>query len=60
MSEDTADDDLVEYIEKKIDERKKARQEKDYAKSDEIRDELRKKGILLEDTRDGVKWKLID
>ena len=30
---------------------------KDFAKADAIRDELAQKGIILEDTREGVKWK---
>ncbi|SDZ22023.1 cysteine--tRNA ligase [Tindallia californiensis] len=37
--------------------REKARKEKNYAKADEIRDDLKNKGIVLEDTPEGVKWK---
>ena len=44
-------------IEKLIEERQAARKEKNFARADEIRDELLKKGIILEDTREGVKWK---
>lgn len=44
-------------IEALIAERQAARKEKNFARADEIRDELLKKGILLEDTREGVKWK---
>lgn len=44
-------------IEKLIEERQAARKAKDFARADEIRDELLNKGILLEDTREGVKWK---
>ena len=44
-------------IEKLIEERQAARKEKNFARADEIRDELLKKGIVLEDTREGVKWK---
>ena len=40
-----------------IDEREKARKEKDFAKADEIRENLRTKGIMLEDTKDGIRWK---
>ena len=40
-----------------IEERKEAKKEKDFAKADAIRGELLEKGILLEDTREGVKWK---
>ncbi|MCR5107448.1 MAG: cysteine--tRNA ligase [Lachnospiraceae bacterium] len=43
-------------IEKLIEERTAARKAKDYKRSDEIRDELLNKGIVLEDTREGVKW----
>ena len=34
-----------------------ARKAKNFARADEIRDELLAKGIVLEDTREGVKWK---
>ena len=51
------DDELVAYVEAKIDERKAAKKEKDFAKADAIRAELLEKGIIIEDTREGVKWK---
>ena len=44
-------------IEKLIEERQAARKEKNFARADEIRDELLAKGIILKDTREGVKWK---
>lgn len=44
-------------IEALIAERQAARKEKNFKRADEIRDELLEKGILLEDTREGVKWK---
>lgn len=44
-------------IEALIAERTNARKEKNFARADEIRDELLEKGIILEDTREGVKWK---
>ena len=44
-------------IEALIAERQAARKEKDFRRADEIRDELLAKGIVLEDTREGVKWK---
>lgn len=44
-------------IEKLIEERQAARKAKDFARADEIRNELLEKGIVLEDTREGVKWK---
>ncbi len=48
---------LDEDIEKLIEERKQARKDKNFKRADEIRDELLAKGIVLEDTREGVKWK---
>ena len=44
-------------IEALIAERQAARKEKNFKRADEIRDELLAKGIVLEDTREGVKWK---
>ena len=44
-------------IEALIEERQAARKAKNFARADEIRDELLAKGIVLEDTREGVKWK---
>ena len=44
-------------IEMLIEERQNARKNKDFKRADEIRDELLNKGIILEDTREGVKWK---
>ena len=51
--EEILDDD----IEALIAERQAARKEKNFKRADEIRDELLAKGIILEDTREGVKWK---
>lgn len=42
-----------------IRERQQARKNRDFIRSDEIRDMLKEKGILLEDTREGVKWKRV-
>lgn len=50
-------DDLAAYVEEKIAERKAAKKAKDYARADAIRNELKERGIILEDTREGVKWK---
>ena len=44
-------------IEALIEERQAARKARNFARADEIRDELLSKGIVLEDTREGVKWK---
>ncbi|MCQ2609504.1 MAG: cysteine--tRNA ligase [Lachnospiraceae bacterium] len=47
---------LDSEIEKLIEERTKAKKDKDFAKADSIRKTLLEKGIELEDTREGVKW----
>ena len=44
-------------IENLIAERQAARKAKDFARADEIRNELLEKGIILKDTREGVQWK---
>jgi len=44
-------------IQSLIDERQEARRRRDFARGDEIRDQLLARGINLEDTRDGVRWK---
>lgn len=44
-------------VEALIEERQAARKAKNFARADEIRNELLEKGIILEDTREGVKWK---
>ncbi len=44
-------------IEALIEERQAARRAKNFARADEIRDQLSDMGIILEDTREGVKWK---
>ncbi len=48
---------LDEEIQKLIDERQEARHRRDFERGDEIRDELAERGIVLEDTKDGVRWK---
>ena len=48
---------LDEEIEKLIQERQDARKAKNFARADEIRNQLLEQGIVLEDTREGVKWK---
>ncbi len=40
-----------------INERQEARRRRDFARADELRDELLQRGIVLEDTKDGVRWK---
>lgn len=50
-------EEVDEEIEELIEKRNQARKDKDYALADSIRDELLEKGIILEDTADGVKWR---
>jgi cysteinyl-tRNA synthetase len=40
-----------------LDQRQEARHRRDFARADEIRRELADRGIILEDTKDGVRWK---
>ncbi|MBQ9582002.1 MAG: cysteine--tRNA ligase, partial [Synergistaceae bacterium] len=47
----------IEEIENLIKERAEARKAKNFARSDEIRDNLKARGIILEDTPQGTKWK---
>ena len=51
------DEMLDEDIDKMIAERQEARKAKDFTRADEIRDELKELGIVLEDTPTGVRWK---
>ena len=48
---------LDEEIEQMIADRQQARKNKDFAQADAIRAKLSAMGIILEDTREGVKWK---
>ena len=48
---------LDEEVEKLIEQRNEARKNKDWATADRIRDELKARHIVLEDTPQGVKWK---
>lgn len=50
---------LPDEILAKIEAREKARRGKNYALADSIRQELLEKGIILEDTREGVRWKIL-
>ncbi|AFK86007.1 MULTISPECIES: cysteine--tRNA ligase [Thermoanaerobacterium] len=52
---DLLDDEIKELIEK----RQEARKAKNWAEADRIRDELKKQGIVLEDTPNGVRWKRV-
>ncbi|MEQ8154443.1 MAG: cysteine--tRNA ligase [Clostridiaceae bacterium] len=48
---------LEDEIEKLVQERQKARKEKNFALADKIRDDLKARGIVLEDTPQGIRWK---
>jgi len=48
---------LDSEVEALVEERQEARRNRNFSRSDEIRDELAEKGIILEDTKDGVRWK---
>lgn len=56
VPEEKVDSELSAYVERMIEERKAAKKEKDFARADEIRDELSAKGIILKDTREGTVW----
>lgn len=48
---------LDQEIDQLIEERNQARKDKNFARSDEIRDQLKEQGIILEDTPQGVRWR---
>jgi cysteinyl-tRNA synthetase len=50
---------LAEEVERLIAEREAARKAKDFIRADLIREELRERGIALEDSRDGVRWRRV-
>lgn len=51
---------LEEEVEGLISQRQQARKDRDFALSDKIRDDLKARGIILEDTPQGVRWKKVD
>ncbi len=55
VKEDNKLDDA--YIENLIAEREQARKDRNFALADKIRDDLKEQGIVLEDTKQGVRWK---
>lgn len=55
--EEEVDEELTNYVLSMIEERKAAKKEKNFARADEIRNELLSKGIVIEDTREGVRWR---
>ena len=50
---------LAEEVERLIAEREAARAARDFARADRLRDELRERGIALEDSKEGVRWKRV-
>ncbi len=56
LKTDKKEEMLDEDIEALIAESQQARKDKNFARADEIRDELLAKGIVLKDTREGVRW----
>ena len=50
---------LAEEVERRIAEREEARKARDFATADRIRDELKSRGIALEDSKDGVRWRRV-
>ena len=53
-----ADADLVRWIEERIAARREARIRRDFAESDRIRDELKSRGVVLEDSAGETRWKI--
>ena len=58
LKKDEIDNELLEYINSKIEERKQAKINKEYDKADSIRKELEEKGIILKDTREGTTFEI--
>ena len=59
IKKDEIDDELVKYINSKIEERKIAKQNKNYELADSIRKELEEKGVILKDTREGTTFEIM-
>ena len=59
LKKDEIDSKLLDYINKKIDERKEAKLNKNYELADSIRKELEEKGIILKDTREGTTFEIM-
>ena len=54
----SVDETLDRHLAKLIEDRERARQEKDFVKADQLREQLLAAGVLLEDTAEGVRWKI--
>ncbi len=55
-NDNCADSEINAEVEALIEQRTKARAEKDWATADAIRDKLKEMNVVLEDTKDGIKW----
>ena len=58
IEEETAHE-LPDEIKELIEKREEARKQKDFKLADDIRDQLKQKNVILEDTREGAKWKIL-
>jgi cysteinyl-tRNA synthetase len=56
--ENTVDDDLAAWVEERLAARQAARAARDFAQADAIRTEISMRGVLIEDTAQGARWKL--
>jgi len=59
-TESSGTSDLAQQVEEMIAKRQEARKSKDFAAADAVRDKLLEMGVVLEDTREGVRWSLKD
>jgi cysteinyl-tRNA synthetase len=57
-TENVVDDDLAAWVEERIAARQSARKARDFAQADAIRDEIAARGVVVEDTAQGPRWKL--
>jgi cysteinyl-tRNA synthetase len=57
--ENVVDDDLAAWVEERLAARQAARQSRDFAAADAIRDEISGRGVVIEDTPQGARWKLV-
>ena len=58
LKDEEIDKDFENYIKEKIQERNLAKQNKDYARADQIRDELLAKNVIIKDTREGTTFEI--
>ena len=55
----TADEALAQWVGERLAQREKARKAKDFAAADRIRQELKARGVEIEDSPAGTKWRLL-